>query len=192
MSFTSSFLLSSFNSGKAKRITLQIRKYMIKLSWGGRMLIREKYLNKIRHFYDETSLIKIIYGLRRSGKSVILTQIINEIKQKGIDDNHIIYINFESLDYSHIKTAKDLNDYIKSLAIDKEKYYVFLDEVQKVEEFEKGVNSLRITEQFSIFITGSNSKMTFLLIYNLKYRKYLWKLINLNVLLNFKIFFNIE
>ena len=126
------------------------------------MLIREKYLNKIRHFYDETSLIKIIYGLRRSGKSVILTQIINEIKQKGIDDNHIIYINFESLDYSHIKTAKDLNDYIKSLAIDKEKYYVFLDEVQKVEEFEKGVNSLRITEQFSIFITGSNSKMTFL------------------------------
>ena len=126
------------------------------------MLIREKYLNKIRHFYDETSLIKIIYGLRRSGKSVILTQIINEIKEKGIDDNHIIYINFESLDYSHIKTAKDLNDYIKSLAIDKEKYYVFLDEVQKVEEFEKGVNSLRITEQFSIFITGSNSKMTFL------------------------------
>lgn len=126
------------------------------------MLIREKYLNKIRHFYDETSLIKIIYGLRRSGKSVILTQIITEIKQRGIDDNHIIYINFESLDYSHIKTAKDLNDYIKSLAIDKEKYYVFLDEVQKVEEFEKGVNSLRITEQFSIFITGSNSKMTFL------------------------------
>lgn len=126
------------------------------------MLIREKYLNKIRHFYDETSLIKIIYGLRRSGKSVILTQIINEIKEKGIDDNHIIYINFESLDYSHIKTAKDLNDYIKSLAADKEKYYVFLDEVQKVEEFEKGINSLRITEQFSIFITGSNSKMTFL------------------------------
>lgn len=126
------------------------------------MLIREKYLNKIRHFYDETSLIKIIYGLRRSGKSVILTQIINEIKEKGIDDNHIIYINFESLDYSHIKTAKDLNDYIKSLATDKEKYYVFLDEVQKVEEFEKGINSLRITGQFSIFITGSNSKMTFL------------------------------
>lgn len=126
------------------------------------MLIREKYLNKIRHFYDETSLIKIIYGLRRSGKSVILTQIINEIKEKGTDDNHIIYINFESLDYSHIKTAKDLNDYIKSLATDKEKYYVFLDEVQKVEEFEKGINSLRITEQFSIFITGSNSKMTFL------------------------------
>lgn len=126
------------------------------------MLIREKYLNKIRDFYNETSLIKIIYGLRRSGKSVILTQIMDEIKQQGIDEQQIIYINFESLDYSFIKNAKDLNDYIKSLAKGKSRYYVFLDEIQKVEEFEKGINSLRITNQFSIFITGSNSKMTFL------------------------------
>lgn len=126
------------------------------------MLIREKYLSEIRDFYEETSLIKIIYGLRRSGKSVILTQIIDEIKQKGINEEQIIYINFESLDYSFIKNAKDLNDYIKSLVKNKSKYYVFLDEIQKVEEFEKGINSLRITNQFSIFITGSNSKMTFL------------------------------
>ena len=126
------------------------------------MLIREKYLSEIRDFYDETSLIKIIYGLRRSGKSVILTQIIDEIKQKGVNENQIIYINFESLDYSFIKTAKDLNDYIKNLTKNKDTYYVFLDEIQKVEDFEKGINSLRITNQFSIFITGSNSKMTFL------------------------------
>ncbi len=126
------------------------------------MLIREKYLSEIRDFYDETSLIKIIYGLRRSGKSVILTQIIDEIKSKGINEEQIIYINFESLDYSSIKTAKDLNDYIKSLTKNKNKYYVFLDEIQKVEDFEKGINSLRITNQYSIFITGSNSKMTFL------------------------------
>lgn len=126
------------------------------------MLIREKYLSEIRDFYDETSLIKIIYGLRRSGKSVILTQIIDEIKQKGINEEQIIYINFESLEYSFIKTAKDLNDYIKNLAKNKDTYYVFLDEIQKVEDFEKGINSLRITNQFSIFITGSNSKMTFL------------------------------
>ena len=101
------------------------------------MLIREKYLKEIRDFYDETSLIKIIYGLRRSGKSVILTQIMDEIRKNNIDDEHIIYINFESLDYSFIKNAKDLNDYIKSLVKDKNKYYVFLDEVQKVEDFEK-------------------------------------------------------
>ena len=126
------------------------------------MLIREKYLSEIRDFYDETSLIKIIYGLIRSGKSVILTQIIDEIKSKGINEEQIIYINFESLDYSSIKTAKDLNDYIKSLTKNKNKYDVFLDEIQKVEDFEKGINSLRITNQYSIFITGSNSKMTFL------------------------------
>ena len=126
------------------------------------MLIREKYLSEIRDFYDETSLIKIIYGLRRSGKSVILTQIMEEIKKKGVENDQIIYINFESLDYSFIKNAQDLNDYIKSLVKNKDKYYVFLDEIQKVEDFEKGINSLRITNQFSIFITGSNSKMTFL------------------------------
>lgn len=126
------------------------------------MIKRDLYLNKIRDFYNEVSLIKIIYGLRRSGKSVILTQIMEELKNNGIDENHIIYMNFESLEYSFIKNAKDLDTYIKSLIKDKKIYYVFLDEIQKVNDFEKGINSLRITNQFSIFITGSNSKMTFM------------------------------
>lgn len=126
------------------------------------MLVRENYLNKIRDFYNETSLIKIIYGLRRSGKSVILTQIIDELKAKNIDDKHLIYINFENLDFSNINDAKSLNDYIKNKVEDNKIYYVFLDEIQKVKDFEKGINSLRITNKFSIFITGSNSRMTFL------------------------------
>lgn len=126
------------------------------------MIKREKYLEKIRPFYNEVSLIKIIYGLRRSGKSVILTQIIDELKKSNIDDNHIIYLNFEALENSFIKNALDLNNYIKSLKKDNKTYYVFLDEVQKINDFEKGINSLRITNDFSIFITGSNSKMTFM------------------------------
>mgnify|MGYP004470903661 CR=1 FL=1 len=126
------------------------------------MLKRYSYLNKIRDFYNVKSLIKVLCGLRRSGKSVILKQIIDEIKASGIKEDHIIYINFESLDYANINNAIDLNNYIKSLVKDKKTYYVFLDEVQNVDEFEKGINSLRITDQFSIFITGSNSKMTFL------------------------------
>lgn len=126
------------------------------------MLKRYSYLNKIRDFYNVKSLIKVLCGLRRSGKSVILKQIIDEIKASGIKEDHIIYINFESLDYANINNAIDLNNYIKSLVKDKKNYYVFLDEVQNVDEFEKGINSLRITDQFSIFITGSNSKMTFL------------------------------
>lgn len=126
------------------------------------MLIREKYLSKIRGFYDETTLIKIIYGMRRSGKSVILTQIIDEIRKKGIDESNIIYINFESLKYDFIKNAKDLYTYIESQTSDNEKYYVFFDEIQKINDFEKGINSLRITDKYSIFITGSNSRMTLL------------------------------
>ena len=126
------------------------------------MLKREYYLNKIRDFYNVNSLIKVLCGLRRSGKSVILKQIIDEIQTNGIKEDHIIYINFESLEYANITNAIELNNYIKNLVKDKKTYYVFLDEVQKVVEFEKAINSLRITDQFSIFITGSNSKMTFL------------------------------
>lgn len=126
------------------------------------MFIREKYLSKIRGFYHTESLIKIIYGMRRSGKSVILTQIIDELKQNGISDENIIYINFESLKYDFIKNAKDLYNYIESLKKNKKRYYVFFDEIQKVEDFEKGINSLRVTNDYSIFITGSNSRMTLL------------------------------
>ena len=126
------------------------------------MLIREKYLSKIRGFYHTESLIKIIYGMRRSGKSVILNQIRDELLNQGIKEDNIIYINFESLKYDFIKNAKDLFDYIESLKVNDNKYYVFLDEIQKVYEFEKGINSLRITNNYSIFITGSNSRMTLL------------------------------
>ena len=126
------------------------------------MLIREKYLSKIRAFYHTESLIKIIYGMRRSGKSVILTQIMDEIVKSDVNKDNIIYINFESLKYDFIKNAKDLYNYIESLRKNNNKYYVFLDEIQKVEDFEKGINSLRITNNYSIFITGSNSRMTLL------------------------------
>ena len=123
------------------------------------MVKRKLYLDDIRGFYHDKSLIKVIYGLRRSGKSVILEQIMNELKEKGIADKYIIYINFELLD-TNIKNAKDLDSYIKNITIEEKTYYVFLDEVQKVEDFEKGVNSLRVRNKCSIFITGSNSRMT--------------------------------
>lgn len=126
------------------------------------MIKRERYLKKIRDFYHVPSLVKILCGLRRSGKSVILEQIINEIKDNGVFDDHIIYINFELMEYENIKTARNLNDYVKSFVKDNDLYYVFLDEVQRVDNFEVAVNSLRASNQFSIFITGSNSKMTFL------------------------------
>ena len=122
------------------------------------MIKREKYLSKRREFYD-ADLIKVIMGIRRCGKSVLLKQIIEEIKEKGIDDKHIIYINFEDLEYSNISNYLELNKYIKEKIIDDKKYYLFFDEIQLVESWEKTINSFKATLNVSIFITGSNSKL---------------------------------
>ena len=92
---------------------------------------REKYLKKIRPFYD-VDLIKVITGIRRSGKSVILRQIIDELKDKGITDNQIIYINFEYADYINIMEAKAFNDYVENKLISDKKYYLFFDTIGKL------------------------------------------------------------
>ena len=123
------------------------------------MLKREMYLSRIRGFYD-SDLVKILVGIRRCGKSVILKQIMNELKEKEIDEKHIIYVNFELIEFEELQDYKKLNTYIKKRIIDDNKYYVFLDEIQKVEKFEDVVNSLRASiDNISIFITGSNSKL---------------------------------
>jgi len=122
------------------------------------MIKREKYLLKIREFYD-ADLIKVITGIRRCGKSVLLKQIIDEIKLMRVDDNHIIYINFEDVEYSFIKDYKDLNKYVKNKITDNKKYYLFFDEIQMVDEWEKVINSFKATLNVSLFITGSNSKL---------------------------------
>lgn len=123
------------------------------------MLKREIYLSRIRGFYN-SDLVKILVGIRRCGKSVILKQIMNELKEKGVDKEHIIYINFEFIEYEDLQDYKELNKYIKEKIVDDKKYYVFLDEIQKVDKFEEVVNSLRASiDNISIFITGSNSKL---------------------------------
>ena len=122
------------------------------------MIKREKYLEKIRPFYD-LDLIKVITGIRRCGKSILLTQIMDEIKEKGINENHIIYINFELQEYDVIKNANSLNKYIKNLILDDDKYYIFFDEIGNVTEWEKVVNSLNVSLNVSMFITGSNSNL---------------------------------
>lgn len=122
------------------------------------MLKREKYLEKIRDFYD-SDLIKILVGIRRCGKSVILEQIMQELKERNVNEDHIIYVNFEFIEFENLTDYKELNKYIKEKVKDDKLYYLFFDEIQNVENFEKVINSLRASKKVSIFITGSNSRL---------------------------------
>ncbi|MCF0238031.1 MAG: ATP-binding protein, partial [Sphaerochaetaceae bacterium] len=118
------------------------------------MVIRESWLKKIRPFY-ENELIKVLIGIRRCGKSVLLKQISDEITT---DEKHKIFINFENLQFSDICNEKELYNYVKGKITDNKKYYLFFDEIQNVSNFEKAINSLRLLNT-SIFITGSNAKL---------------------------------
>ena len=118
------------------------------------MIIRETWLKKIRPFY-ENELIKVLIGIRRCGKSVILKQIANEIEA---DDAHKIFINFEDLEFNALQDELALYNYVKALITDEKKYYLFFDEIQNVQNFEKAINSFRLLNT-SIFITGSNAKL---------------------------------
>lgn len=122
------------------------------------MIIREAYLKRIRPFY-EMDLIKVIVGIRRSGKSVLLNQIRAELVESGVEDSKIIYLNFEDLENSFIENEMDLHKYVKERIEDQQKYYLFFDEIQNVMNFEKAINSFKATLNCSIFITGSNAKL---------------------------------
>ncbi len=119
-------------------------------------LKRECYLEQIRPYYD-SDVIKVITGVRRSGKSILLETIKEELIEKGIDEKNIIYLNLEDMDYDYIVDASDLNKEIKARIDKEQRYYIFLDEVQHVEKFEKALASFRATLNASIFVTGSNS-----------------------------------
>ncbi len=122
------------------------------------MVKREQYLERIRPFYD-SEMVKVITGIRRCGKSTIMKQIIEEISQNGIADDHILYINFEIYKYRKISNPDAFNDYVENYIKDEDKYYLLFDEIQNVEEFELVINSIRVSHNVSIFITGSNSKL---------------------------------
>ena len=125
------------------------------------MTKRELYIEKIKPFIDK-DIIKVLTGIRRSGKSVMLKLIMEELKQNKIDEKQFININFENLINRELTTADKLHEYILKKASEiKKKCYIFLDEIQEVKNWEKCINSLRVNEEydFDIYITGSNAKL---------------------------------
>ena len=123
------------------------------------MINRELYMRRIRPFLG-TELIKVMTGIRRCGKSVMLELIQQELTESGVSSAQFIAINFEDMSYSHLQTAQALHDEITNRA--KEiggKVYLFFDEIQEVKDWEKCINSLRVSLDCDIYITGSNAKL---------------------------------
>lgn len=123
------------------------------------MIKREMYMSRIRPFIG-TELIKVMTGIRRCGKSVMLELIKQELIESGVNPAQFISINFENMNYAHLQTANALHEEItkKSADIDG-KVYLFFDEIQEVKDWEKCINSFRVSLNCDIYITGSNAKL---------------------------------
>lgn len=123
------------------------------------MLRRTYYLDELDKFKDN-NIIKIITGVRRSGKTSLLKQFINDLKNQGIPEENIIFISLESANYDFLKDYSDLNQYIfnKTASI-QGRIYIFIDEIQMVDSWQKSINSFKADLDVDIYITGSNSKI---------------------------------
>lgn len=123
------------------------------------MIKRDIYLQRIYPYLNKP-VIKIITGIRRCGKSVLLQQIMDQVKEDGISEDRIVYINKELIDFDFIKTYTDLHEYVisktKGIA---DHCYLCVDEVQEIEDWEKAINSFFATKRYDIFLTGSNAHL---------------------------------
>ena len=118
---------------------------------------REEYLKRIRGFYHDTEIIKVITGVRRCGKSSLMHTIKNELVSNGISEENCIFIDLDSRKYKRIKAEKDLEELLDSYSNINGTKYVFIDEIQNIKNFEEVINAFRNDGEYSIFITGSNS-----------------------------------
>lgn len=122
------------------------------------MITRPNYLEQLKPFID-TPFIKVITGLRRSGKSTVLKLLQADLLTRGVKNEQIIYINLESFVFSELKSAVKLYEFVKNQIQTGEKHYVLLDEIQDVQEWEKAVNAFMVDFNVDLYITGSNSQL---------------------------------
>ena len=123
------------------------------------LIKRAAYVNQLKD-YVNTDFVKVYTGIRRSGKTSLMYNIIDELKSMGVKDENIIFISFESREYNQIDSSEKLDEivYNKTENI-KGKIYLFFDEIQQVKGWEKSINSYRVSIDSDIYITGSNSKL---------------------------------
>ena len=119
---------------------------------------RKEYLNKLITWKDK-QLIKIVTGVRRCGKSVLLKMYQDYLKNNGVKESQIVTINFEDLDYEELTNYKKLYNYLKEKLIPNKMTYIFLDEIQNVDQFPKVLDSFYIKDNVDIYVTGSNAHM---------------------------------
>ena len=122
------------------------------------MILRAEYMQQLRDFKDK-QVIKVVTGIRRCGKSTLMEMFRDELLAEGVAPEQIIYINFEDIEYIDVTDFKVLYEHIKKRLVSSRKNYIFLDEVQQVEGFERAINSLYIMKNTDIYITGSNAYM---------------------------------
>lgn len=122
-----------------------------------RLFRRENYLKRIRGFYHDTGMIKVITGIRRCGKSCLMQTIADELMEGGVSEKQIVYVNLDRRGYRSIHTADQLESLLDGLCQSSGVKYLFIDEIQNVDGFEEIINAFREEGDYSIFITGSNS-----------------------------------
>lgn len=123
------------------------------------MLKREKYLEEIKELID-VDLVKVFIGMRRTGKTQLMIDTIEELKNNGVNKKNILYISLESREYNRLSTYEQLDEIVYSFAKNhEERIYILIDEIQHVDGWEKSINSYRVDLDCDIYITGSNSKL---------------------------------
>ena len=124
-----------------------------------RMIDRPVYMSELETFRDETGHVKVITGVRRCGKSTLLRQFTEKLKEEGVADSGMLMMNFESAEFDEIEDHRDLNDFLRDKVPPKGRFYLFLDEIQRVRDWEKTVNALMTDTEADIYITGSNAHL---------------------------------
>ena len=123
------------------------------------LIKRDAYVNQLKDYID-SDFVKVYIGIRRSGKTSLMYNIIDELKSMGVKDENIIFISFESREYTYIDNSEQLDEIIYNKVKNLEgKIYLFFDEIQQVKDWEKSINSYRVSIDSDIYITGSNSKL---------------------------------